>query len=426
MTSPGARSQRDWDRHIENFLRQDTGFLGGCHDLSWQPLRRFLANVRDSNPYTTITHFPKNSCRILYDSIARDGARDRKVLNDKQLFQHTYFVALKPRAHNASSSNTWPRHVATSRKFTYEFHFQYVALRNRSVGPDPRGLRKWYTLIGALNDDSDTYKDEGYELACYDASISFLIIGTDETHWKAYCNSDTWFGDNKRIEQYIDDDLEAPAGDARLSAYEAHYLQSIDDPAGDLHDDESLSRTRSYLKAASMLRSFHDTLLTTLNTLDKLKEQNEDLFKQQDNFEDRCGCYELIIDNQAAHLTRIKNHFFERMQRFESMRDSMMTASLLRENRQATQQSQDIELLTKATVIYLPFSFAAALCGMSTEKPPATVWLLWFCFVAPLTLVTFLPAFKLWSVFRRRWGAYDPAWDAPRRRSRPVMMTSPS
>lgn len=175
-----------------------------------------------------------------------------------------------------------------------------------------------------------------------------------------------------------------------------------------------------------MLRSFHDTLLTTLNTLDKLKEQNEDLFKQQDNFEDRCGCYELIIDNQAAHLTRIKNHFFERMQRFESMRDSMMTASLLRENRQATQQSQDIELLTKATVIYLPFSFAAALCGMSTEKPPATVWLLWFCFVAPLTLVTFLPAFKLWSVFRRRWGAYDPAWDAPRRRSRPVMMTSPS
>lgn len=127
----------------------------------------------------------------------------------------TYFVALKPRAHNASSSNTWPRHVATSRKFTYEFHFQYVALRNRSVGPDPRGLRKWYTLIGALNDDSDTYKDEGYELACYDASISFLIIGTDETHWKAYCNSDTWFGDNKRIEQYIDDDLEAPAGDAR-------------------------------------------------------------------------------------------------------------------------------------------------------------------------------------------------------------------
>lgn len=88
MTSPGARSQRDWDRHIENFLRQDTGFLGGCHDLSWQPLRRFLANVRDSNPYTTITHFPKNSCRILYDSIARDGARDRKVLNDKQLFQH--------------------------------------------------------------------------------------------------------------------------------------------------------------------------------------------------------------------------------------------------------------------------------------------------------------------------------------------------
>lgn len=35
----------------------------------------------------------------------------------------TYFVALKPRAHNASSSNTWPRDVATSRKFTYEFHF---------------------------------------------------------------------------------------------------------------------------------------------------------------------------------------------------------------------------------------------------------------------------------------------------------------
>jgi len=98
----------------------------------------------------------------------------------------TYFTALKPHYHNAAPNNEWPRHVASSRKFTYEFHFGFVALRSRGVHtpsprvPDPRGLRHWYRLIGALNPDSDTYEDEAFDLACYDATTSFLIIGTDE------------------------------------------------------------------------------------------------------------------------------------------------------------------------------------------------------------------------------------------------------
>ena len=87
MTTSSERTQRAWDGHIEHFLRHDTGFLNGNHELSWQPLRQFLSPVRDSNPYEHIAHFPKNDCRILYDSIGRDNVRERRVLTDKQLFQ---------------------------------------------------------------------------------------------------------------------------------------------------------------------------------------------------------------------------------------------------------------------------------------------------------------------------------------------------
>jgi len=94
MASSHSKSQRDWDKHIETFLKLDTGFLGGGHELSWQPLREFFETVRNSNPYANISHLPRNSCRILYDSISHDGKRDRKVLDDKELFQH---VSLWPK-----------------------------------------------------------------------------------------------------------------------------------------------------------------------------------------------------------------------------------------------------------------------------------------------------------------------------------------
>ena len=152
-------------------------------------------------PHSYITDMSPLCAATLGIKENRDFVHSFREYLSCHLSGETYFVCLKPRAHNASSNNAWPRHVATSRKFTYEFHFRYVAMRDRrSCVPDPRGLRSWYTLIGACDPYRDIYEDSGYELACYDASVSFLIIGTDETHWKAYCNSDTWFGDNMPIE----------------------------------------------------------------------------------------------------------------------------------------------------------------------------------------------------------------------------------
>lgn len=304
MVDSNARTQRAWDENIEHFLRHDTGFLDANHELSWQPLRKFLRAVRGSNPYTDHPWFEKNDCRVLYDGIGHNGFRERKVLTDEQLFQRvrvasapihpsskltrlgyattkfrkgnivrdphpgtmipivhrltetcssyitdisplcaatlgvrenpdfvhsfreylqchlegeTRFLALKPRAHNASRHNDWPRHVAVARKFTYEFHFRFVALRDRAVsGPDPRHIRNWYRLIAPFKKSDDALKkEEDYDLACYDATTSFLVIGKDEKDWKAYCNTDTYFDDNMPIEKYIDDELDAPAGDAR-------------------------------------------------------------------------------------------------------------------------------------------------------------------------------------------------------------------
>jgi len=172
-----------------------------------------------------------------------------------------------------------------------------------------------------------------------------------------------------------------------------------------------------------MLRSFHDTLSKTLRCIDafkhKDKETGDRIFENQDNFEDRCGCYQKIIDDQAAHLTRIKEHFFERMQRFESMRESMMAASLLRENRQAKQQTEDIELLTKVTVIYLPFSLAAAVCGVSAGLPNRSVVGFGLFFATLIAIPTFVYAFNIW---RHRQEPPEPDFDTGWRRSRPITL----
>lgn len=143
-----------------------------------------------------------------------------------------------------------------------------------------------------------------------------------------------------------------------------------------------------------MLRQYYDSISTTLDCLDQFMSENQDLYDQQDDFEDRCGCYKTILSYQIIHLARLRRRFLERMQRFESMRDSLLAASMLRENRQFNRQSQDIELLTKVTVTYLPFSLAAAILGMSETIPKKSIWCFWLLLAVALVVMTFYPAIK--------------------------------
>lgn len=108
----------------------------------------------------------------------------------------------------------WPRHVRPGCDFGFEFHLSYVALRKAGSGVDPRGIRQQISMLEPL--DADVASAE--ELICYDAQISFTILGKNKTCWKAYCNVDTWFGSEIDVETYLAKDKDAPSGGTRLAS----------------------------------------------------------------------------------------------------------------------------------------------------------------------------------------------------------------
>jgi hypothetical protein len=123
------------------------------------------------------------------------------------------FLALQT-PHSSGKGIDWPRHVNPKYAFVFEFHMSYVVLRKAGAGPDTRGVREYISMIEPLETDVGSAQ----ELICYDAQISFMIVGKSEDCWKAYCNVDTWFGSEQELERYIARDQDAPSGGARLAS----------------------------------------------------------------------------------------------------------------------------------------------------------------------------------------------------------------
>ena len=97
----------------------------------------------------------------------------------------------------------------TELSFSIGFHLSYVALREGCVLSDPRGVRQSYSMIRPLGDSNDVD-----ELFYYDAQISFLITGTNESQWTAYCIVDTYMGSEQNTEAYFQQHLDGPSGGA--------------------------------------------------------------------------------------------------------------------------------------------------------------------------------------------------------------------
>ena len=116
--------------------------------------------------------------------------------------------------HPSGECLDWPRHVKPKYAFVFEFHLSYVALRKAGAGPDPRGVRAHVSMMETLEVDVGSAE----ELVCYDAQISFMIVGKGDDSWKAYCNVDTWFGSENNVETYLASDKDGPSGGARLAS----------------------------------------------------------------------------------------------------------------------------------------------------------------------------------------------------------------
>ena len=114
-------------------------------------------------------------------------------------------------AHADGADTVWPRHVNAQYAFDFELHLSYVAIRNTPARPDPRGIREHAYMVEPYDAPLGSHQD----IVCYDAQISFIVVGKDTDNWKAYCNVDTWFDSEPSVEEYYDRGQNPASGGVR-------------------------------------------------------------------------------------------------------------------------------------------------------------------------------------------------------------------
>jgi Mg2+ and Co2+ transporter CorA len=187
---------------------------------------------------------------------------------------------------------------------------------------------------------------------------------------------------------------------------ESFYIRTID--TNNFSDDQSLTRTNSYTKAVSIMRQSHDTLSTTLETLHDFLNDTETYFEKKDSTgEDLWRGFYVLIQCETDHLELWNRRVGQRMQRFEAMKNGLVSYSALEESRRSTRQGSDIGVLTNMTVAYLPFNLAAAIFSLSSATPSGHIWGYWAVIACILGLVTFYFAFgnraaQYWTRWRKR------------------------
>ncbi|KAH0563237.1 hypothetical protein GP486_002192 [Trichoglossum hirsutum] len=88
--------------------------------------------------------------------------------------------------------------------FALEFHLPYYALKSSPEIPDKRSLRISSPFMPIRTGSTDEY--------IYEAQISFLVVGTDEWYWTAYCFVDAYFGSKESPDHYFSTGGDAPSG----------------------------------------------------------------------------------------------------------------------------------------------------------------------------------------------------------------------
>ena len=77
-----------------------------------------------------------------------------------------------------------------------------------------------------------------------------------------------------------------------------------------------MTQTRSYTKAVSILRQFHDTLFAQAESLQTFLDDNREQFEQW-------TCYFDQISSDMIHFRRWQRRLLQRMQRFDGMKDGV-------------------------------------------------------------------------------------------------------
>ncbi|EKG16111.1 hypothetical protein MPH_06677 [Macrophomina phaseolina MS6] len=285
--------------------------------------------------------------------------------------------------------------------FNLEFHITFFALREGSANSDPRSVRGRRLRSTRLLPLSD-----GRELYFHECQISLLVTGVDEWVWTGYCFVDSYFGKEEDYEDYFKTTPNDPygrdpaTGGTRWLRYplwnpREYFLWVLAARVTQATQEWTLlintfeERMDNYQEERESTNSFIDEpqfphtekLTMTVQAIRRLRDTLENLIAAWDAFEggdvvhlETKGSDE-YLRKWGEHLAEARKgisqlRFFrkllaQKLDLFQSKLDGLVNASALRESATTTRQGENIGILTKMTVLYLPLSLATGVFSMS-------------------------------------------------------------
>ncbi|KAL4970938.1 uncharacterized protein BDV14DRAFT_194724 [Aspergillus stella-maris] len=324
--------------------------------------------------------------------------------------------------------------ISPASTYTFEFHIPYFALRRSPAGAPSRSnhvaRRK-----GEFQANFSDYRDNQKEFF-HEAQISVLLVGIDEWVWTLYCLVETHFCENGPgdIIQYISSDRDAASGQGssysvpiwnpreyfllvlsrRMSEVRfewANLVQTLDRRFRKLEEDifggpptapksgedDDLFTTNNYTWAIQVLQLFSNQLIKTLEAWDEFSDKHLHIFHPDETpaaFLPKLSSHLESLDTDISELRFMYQTISRQIIAFESKRSNTLNTSALVEARASNAQADNIGLLTKVTVFYLPLGLTTA--GFSVAFIPSDLdWRIYIGSLVGFTLLSVMISFNL-------------------------------
>ncbi|KAL2864841.1 uncharacterized protein BJX67DRAFT_383469 [Aspergillus lucknowensis] len=162
-------------------------------------------------------------------------------------------------------------------------------------------------------------------------------------------------------------------------------------------DDSDLKVSNAYTWAIQVLQLFSNQLVKTIEAWNEFADKHLHVFHPDEtpaNFLPKVQGYLESLDTDVSELRFIYRTIVQRIGAFESRRSNILNTSALVEARASNTQADNIGLLTKVTVFYLPLGLMTAVFSMAFI-PSTTDWWLYLGVLAAFTIISVTVSFNL-------------------------------
>ncbi|KAL4809505.1 hypothetical protein BDV18DRAFT_157260 [Aspergillus unguis] len=289
---------------------------------------------------------------------------------------------------------TIDHHIRPFSTYAFEFHIPFFALRSSipgvssSVSHLNRRKGEFQASFSACAGDEREFYHE--------VQTSVLLVGIDEWVWTVYCLVETHHSETgpEDVSEYIKYGTDAPSGQGvdssmpiwnpreyfllilsrRMSEVRfewANLVQTLEarfkvleqdiflGPSTEQRSsqDDDLQFTNDYTWAIQVLQLFSTQIIKTIEAWDEFADRHLHIFRAVDtpaDFLPKIPGYLESLDTDVSELRFLYRTIVRQIGAFESKRSNILNTSALVEARASNSQADNIGLLTKVTVFYLP------------------------------------------------------------------------